>query len=206
MRFVGLWASGKETTSATVDMIDLNYETLDMLVSFIYTHQLKFSKWCTFRSAILAADFLMMDGALEALSDMAIKGYNLDICDYYPVADRLSRDAFLKVTENIRRSLYNNDPGIFRDVMDMQFEDFLNVVKCHERTILELIPPRNLQVIKQWLELDLDKRVKHSFALLSSIVFRSEVPVGFRHNLNRTGFRHFTLVGGERLMSSFTCS
>lgn len=196
MRFVGLWASGKETTSATVDMIDLNYETLDMLVSFIYTHQLKFSKWCTFRSAILAADFLMMDGALEALSDMAIKGYNLDICDYYPVADRLSTDAFLKVTENIRRSLYNNDPGIFRDVMDMQFEDFLNVVKCHERTILEL-PLRNLKVIKQWLELDLDKRVKHSFALLSSIVFRSEVPVGFWH---------FTLVGGERLMYSFTCS
>lgn len=163
----------QEKDSKELALKEMHYETLEMLLSFIYTGQLNFDK-CSIRDAILAADYLIMDSAMKSLNEHVCSSITTENCiDVYCVIDKLSEDAQKKVMQFIRRNLEPLTPGIASLSLN-QFLDILIVPKfCRLEEKIVLL------AIKAWTLAAPEEREKHVFELLSTIVFYKKVEVGY---------------------------
>lgn len=191
-RFKDSWTpenptEGKETV--TVDVAGVTYETLDLIVTFIYTNKLEFTPRSTVRMAILAADYLLMTDALKALSEyVASHMKSLSICDIYPVANKLAPKVASKLRFRVQTQL--EEGTVPEDIGLLDYEDLLNLIRSpwvdyhiysnsdsdepecqfYRMSDIECVTIR-VQAIQAWLNAKPQERQKDVLPLLASIAF-----------------------------------
>lgn len=116
----------QEKDSKEVVLKEVCFDTLDMLVEFIYTGKLSFEK-CSVRQAIELADYLMIDCAIENLNDHISKYSFKDNClEYYGVFKLLRDDVRDQLEIWIRKNLKE----LYRE------KDFLSLTLDQFKSIL----------------------------------------------------------------------
>lgn len=166
--FLGPWSEEESKAVVVVDMIEITFEVLQMLVNFIYTDEMQFTQNCTVRSAIIAADYLMMDGAIEELSEQATKNIQDEtVFEIYEVSDKLSPKVKGKLITFIRKGL--NNERIQKGLPALPFDKFEALVHKDETDPVDEYTA--VLSIKAWVlhdnrtdyVLDLLKSVDYSF-------------------------------------------
>lgn len=95
----------QEKDSKEVVLKEVCFDTLQMLVEFIYTGKLSFEK-CSVRQAIELADYLRIDCAIESLNDHISKNISMNNClEYYGAFEILRKDVRDQIEVFIRKNL-----------------------------------------------------------------------------------------------------
>lgn len=175
---MGSWSSQNEVDNVTISLPDLNYETLEMLVKFLYTEEFQFKNAsCSLRTAILAADFLMMDVAMGPLSGYVKEHIGeQNAVDLYEVADKLLPETATALQVFIRKHIHS--VYVYPKLLKLPFKEFAAVVKDDKDVPVE--PKDILCTIRDWVEVDRETRNEFVQELLCSIVFRQVIPVSRR--------------------------
>lgn len=116
----------QEKDSKEVVLKEVCFDTLQMLVEFIYTGKLSFEK-CSVRQAIELADYLMIDCAIENLNDHISKNSSKDNCLEYYGAFKLLRD---DVRDQLEIWIRKNLKELYRE------KDFLSLTLDQFKSIL----------------------------------------------------------------------
>lgn len=86
-------------------MRDICFDTLEMLIRFVYTGTLHMEK-CTTRKALELADYLMIDCAIKSLNDHISKNITKDNClEFYGAFEILRDDVRDQLEVFIRKNL-----------------------------------------------------------------------------------------------------
>lgn len=206
-RFSGPWDTETPIEGVkTVIVTNVTFETLDLLVAFIYTNQLQFTETSTVPMAILAADFLMMTNVLKALSGYVSSHIEtLNIWELYPLANKLTPEVAATLRDRVRSQL--QDGPVPSEVGCLEYEEFYDLVcgnkeemgyfvedgvfqggrrhynftdsddESHEGA--DPLTLARVEAIKLWLKTNPEKRQKHILSLLASINFPSDTGAEF---------------------------
>lgn len=163
-RFLGAFSVDTELDWVTLDIPGLNYETLQMLITFIYTQKLSFTDKCTVPSAVIAADYLLIDTATAALNEYILDNIRLDTaCEFYLVADPLPKETSSKLLHFIREHLFES-----KEYLTLNYEQFRDVITDRSLFLDDDI----LYIIKDWVLAE-PARNQYSLNLLSGMRNRS---------------------------------
>lgn len=198
-RFSGPWDTETPIEGVkTVIVTNVTHDTLDLLVSFIYTNQLQFTETSTVPMAILAADYLMMTNVLKALSAYVSSHIDtLNIWELYPLANKLMPEVASTLRDRVRSQL--QDVPVPSEVGCLEYEEFYDLV-CGNKDEIEYFTDceysegadpltlARVEAIQRWLKANPEKRQKHILSLLASIPFPSDTGVRFCFFLIETKF------------------
>lgn len=159
-RFLGAFSVDTELDWVTLDIPGLNYETLQMLITFIYTQKLSFTDKCTVPSAVIAADYLLIETATAALNEYILDNIRLDTaCEFYLVADRLPMQTSCTLLHFIRKHLFTS-----KEYLTLNYEQFRDVIRDRSLFLDDDI----LSIIKDWVLAE-PARNQYSLVLLSGM-------------------------------------
>ena len=191
-RFNGPWANEIPAGGIeTVTMADVTYETLDTLVTFIYTNKLQFTPTSTVRMAILAADYLMMTDVLKTLSGYVASHIDsLNVCEIYPISNKLTPDVAVQLRDRVRTLL--EDGHVPVDIGFLDYKEFYSLIssprneieyltnfhhRIHEKSDTHAVV--RVQAMHIWLQTKPQDRQKYVLPLLAIIAFPIDTEVGF---------------------------
>lgn len=168
--FLGPWSEKekKVDSAIVVDMTEISFEVLKMLVNFIYTEEMEFTEKCPVRSAILAADYLMMDDAILKLTEHVIKNIEDEtVCEIYEVSDRLFGEAKKELWFYLRNRLENDKIKV--SILSMSLKCFQTLIQDDDRREINI--KTALQTITSWVQHKRSHRARHALSLLKTAAY-----------------------------------
>lgn len=149
-------------------MTAIHFEVLEMLVNSIYTDEMKFTEKCTVRSAIVAADYLMMYGALEKLGEYATKNITDEtVGEIYELCDKLAPKVERVLICRIRKGLMQTK--IRGGLLELPFDKFKVLV--NEDKINPVDEIAAVTTIRDWVLNNQYYRNKYVIDLLKSVAY-----------------------------------
>lgn len=163
-----------EKDSELVTIKGLNYDTLELLLKLIYTDELQFSDKCSLKDAFLAADYLMIDLALERLNAYALDNISQEIAmDILNLEGNVAVEVYEKAMEFFCKSL-----NIHRDIPALTIDQLMKVIKQLQNSSVSRLDTV-VRSIPVWIKAAPSEREKYMFELLSIVDFRDNLLVSF---------------------------
>lgn len=181
----------------------LSFDTVAVLIKMIYTEELKLTENCTIRDAILAADYLRMEGVLESLIASAKRNITPEnVLDLIRLHEKLDETLIKKCVQFL--SLHT---GLVNDqIHGLNFGQLLVIAKHYPveetttngyygqtppfnydyslRPNIPMPPTQLLELIVAWTtgvdnETPGNDRYQHVSELLSAVTISAPLPVGY---------------------------
>lgn len=165
----------QEAKSNEFTLKEIAFDTLQMLVEFIYTGNLNFEK-CTVQQALQTADYLMLDCAIRSLSEYISKNITKDNCvkmyEAFEIIEEVVRDQLEAFIRKNMDDLLNR-----QDFFSLSFQQLENILK-NPAPIEDL---QDLYAVVAWVNNDPNERTQYVARLLPLIVWH----VLFKNNLGQ---------------------
>lgn len=170
----------------------LSFDTVAVLIKMIYTEELKLTENCTIRDAILAADYLRMEGVLESLIASAKRNITPEnVLDLIRLHEKLDETLIKKCVQFL--SLHT---GLVNDqIHGLNFGQLLVIAKHYPvektttndyygPTTTHMPPTQLLDLIVAWTtgvdnETPGNDRYQHVSELLSAVTIIAPISVGY---------------------------
>lgn len=157
-----------EKDAKEITLEGLSFEVLSMLVTFMYTNELSITEKCTLKQSFLAADYLMMDCALEKLNKHALGNMS-------------EKDAFeiFTIEGKVSDALLQNALDTIVARINQHMSEIVQLTVVQVLRLINYMPDqtKNLMcVIVNWVKAAAG-REEHLFELLSATKFDSRVGV-----------------------------
>lgn len=162
----------QERNAATVTLKEIPFDAVEMLVEFIYTGNLFFTK-CSIGQALITADYLLIDCATVRLNEYISKNINLLNCvEIYQVSNYLRKDVALKVESFIKKNLGDSPRPI--DIYSLDIHEVEKILKNTTPVQRHL---SDMEFVINWVRTLPNTRHEHVPKLLPLVEFKGKVDV-----------------------------
>lgn len=174
--FRGIFSADfQEKDSPVIVLKEMEFETLHMLVQFIYTGKLDF-KTCQVKNAMAVADYLMMDCAITSIGDFVTKNLRQDNCiRFYDASEKFKAHTIAHLETFIQKnldSIYGRE-----EFSKLSYSQLFKIMKNVTDGCLDEEVAFN--AFNLWVLANPDDRYKHVSNLLSTVTIKRKLPVSY---------------------------
>lgn len=172
----------QEKDQDVVTLQGLKFETLRMIITYLYSDQLRLPENCSLKEAFLAADYLMVDCAKKRLNAYVLDNNNnfqmQAMWDMLFIEDKVSKEVLEKAMKQIEPNISINR----KYITGMPFHSFLAFLKYYPYGKVSYHVPGTVKMLTEivhWVR-EVPARHKLLFKLLSAVSYVEKVEVSQR--------------------------
>lgn len=153
----------------------LNFETLEILIKFLYTNELEPTRRVSLEDLLCAADYLQMETAVEKINAKIVEEMsNMNVLRFWALRGMIKDTA---VIGKVRQFILKNFSELIFDIafLKLDFETISWIIESDELTTVSEMEV--YRAIRIWINHDHVAREKHFLELLCCVRYSEEMPV-----------------------------